>query len=102
MSEVIDLARFKIAPETEAEFLARRPAMVAAVRELAALRGISLVRLGDDTWLDVIVWESREAADEAIKVAHNLPAVREWLRYVTEDLSADHGVVLDWVFEPIG
>jgi heme-degrading monooxygenase HmoA len=96
MSEVIELARFNVDPESEAEFLATRPAMVAAVQEqVPGLRQISLVRLDDGSWVDVVVWSSRDAANRGARIASALPEARRWLGHVAEDVSMDLGQVID-------
>ena len=96
MSEVVELARFKVDLESESEFLATRPAMVEAVLEkVPGLREISLVRLDDGTWIDVVTWRSRAAADQGAKLAAALPEARRWLEQVSEDVSMNLGQVID-------
>jgi hypothetical protein len=96
MGEVVELARFKVDAESEAEFLAARPAMVEAVlTRVPGLREISLVRLDDGTWVDLVVWSSRGAADRGARIAGALPEARRWLGQVAEDLSMDLGDVID-------
>lgn len=96
MGEAIELARFKVDAASEVEFLATRPAMVEAVMEhVPGLREISLVRLDDGTWVDVVVWSSRDAADRGARIAAALPEARRWLGHVSEDVSMDLGEVID-------
>lgn len=98
MSEVIELARFRVDAESEAAFLAARPAMVEAVLErVPGLREISLVRLDDGTWVDIVTWSDRTAAEKGAKIAAGLPEARLWLEQVSDDVSMDLGVVTDRV-----
>jgi heme-degrading monooxygenase HmoA len=96
MSDVVEFARFKVATESESDFLAARPAMVAAVLErVPGLRDISLIRLDDGTWVDLVIWSSRDAADQGAKIAASLPEARRWLGHVSQDVSMDLGEVID-------
>lgn len=96
MTEVIEFARFRVDAQSEAEFLATRPAMVQAVlQRVPGLRKISLVRLDDGTWIDVVTWSSRSAAEQGAEIAAALPAARRWLQHVSEDVSMDLGEVID-------
>jgi len=96
MPDVIELARFRVDAEAEADFLATRPAMVKAVRErVPGLKEISLVRLDDDTWVDVVTWASRADAQRGAELAAALPEAQAWLRYVAVDVSMDLGEIID-------
>lgn len=98
MSEVIELARFKVERGAEQAFLDARGAMVHAVKErLPGLRAISLARLDDGDWIDVVIWEDRASAAAAPREAEKLLPVREWLRHVAEDVSMEQGDVIDRV-----
>jgi heme-degrading monooxygenase HmoA len=56
----------------------RRPALEAGVREkLPGLLDIQLLRLEDGTYMDLLRWESREAADAAIKRFASVPEAGE-------------------------
>ena len=93
---VIELARFTVAPGSEQEFLAARPAMVQAVtQQVRGLESISLVKLGDGSWVDVVTWSSREAAERGATVAAALHEAKVWLDHIDEDLSMDLGEVVD-------
>jgi len=95
---VMELARFKVDPASEQDFLAARPAMVKAVTEhVPGLESIALVRLADGTWLDVVTWSSREAAERGAALATALHDARIWLDHIDEDLSMDLGEVFDSV-----
>lgn len=64
MPQFYEIVHARIRDGIEQEMIARRPALEAAVREqLPGLLDIRLVRLDDGTYLDVLRWESRAAAD---------------------------------------
>lgn len=74
--------------------IARRPALEAAVRErLPGLLDIRLVRLADGTYLDVLRWESRAAADAAIDQYASIPEAGEINGHFAEDLAHHRGEV---------
>jgi hypothetical protein len=58
--------------------LRRRPALEAGVREkLPGLVDIRLIRLEDGSYIDLLRWESREAADAAIEKFAEIPEAGE-------------------------
>ncbi|HXK33906.1 MAG TPA: antibiotic biosynthesis monooxygenase [Dehalococcoidia bacterium] len=96
MSEIIELARFKVREGEEAAFLARRPAMLEAARKhLPGLLRIELVKLDGGEWIDVVVWDSREHAENAPAIAAGLPEFAAWMAHIAEDTAMDIGVVHD-------
>jgi heme-degrading monooxygenase HmoA len=75
MAEFYEVVHARVRDGAEEEMLARRPALEDGVmRKLPGLLDIKLVRLEDGTYLDVLRWESREAADAAIEL---FPSVAE-------------------------
>ncbi len=73
--------------------VSRRPALEAAARErLPGLLDIRLVRLDDGTYLDVLRWESRAAADAAIARYAEVPEAGEHA-FVEEVLAHHRGEV---------
>jgi heme-degrading monooxygenase HmoA len=78
MPEFYEVVHAKVLDGAEEEMLSRRPALEAGVRErLPGLLDIRLVRLDDGTYLDVLRWESREAADAAIEKFAEVPEAGE-------------------------
>jgi heme-degrading monooxygenase HmoA len=78
MPEFYEVVHAKVRDGVEEEMLSRRPALEAGVREkLPGLLEIRLVRLDDGTYLDVLRWESREAADAAIEKFDEVPEAGE-------------------------
>jgi heme-degrading monooxygenase HmoA len=75
MAEFYEVVHARVRDGAEEEMLARRPALEDGVmRKLPGLLDMELVRLEDGTYLDVLRWESREAADAAIEL---FPSVAE-------------------------
>ena len=96
MSEIYEVVRSRVEPANEAAMLELRPAMVAAVRRrFPALLDARLVRMDDGTWLDVVRWSSREAADAAATQFAEIPEAREMSALVAEVLSFEHGVLAE-------
>lgn len=94
MPEFYEIVHARIREGIEEEMLARRPTLEAAVREqLPGLLDIRLVRLDDGTWLDVLRWESREAADAAIPRFASVPEAGEIHGHFAEDLGHHRGEV---------
>jgi heme-degrading monooxygenase HmoA len=94
MPEFYDVVHAKVRDGAEEEMLSRRPVLEAAVREkLPGLLDISLVRLEDGTYLDVLRWESREAADAAIDKFAEVPEAGEIHGFLPEDLAHHRGEV---------
>jgi hypothetical protein len=78
MPEFYDVVHAKVRDGAEEEMLRRRPALEAGVREkLPGLIDIRLIRLDDGTYLDLLRWESRAAADAAIEKFAEIPEAGE-------------------------
>jgi hypothetical protein len=92
MAEFYDVVHAKVREGVEEEMLARRPALEEGVRnKLPGLLDIKLVRLEDGTYLDVLRWESREAADAAIDLFAIVPEAGEIHGFLAEDLAHHRG-----------
>ena len=67
---VIRTTRFEVAPPDVEEMIARRNALVAAVRDaFPGLTEARLARVGEQTWIDSWRWESAASLDAALKAA---------------------------------
>jgi hypothetical protein len=87
----LELARFTVREGEEAALLAERPAMVRALRHaFPAARAAWLTREDDGSWLDVVLWSSREAAEEAAQRVAELPEARSWFRHIAESRGLRH------------
>ena len=92
----LELARFTVEPDRVAAMLAARPAMVAELREhCPGFRRVYLTRLDERTWLDVVEWDSREAAEAAMATVMELPGCREVFGHISEVVAMEHADVVD-------
>ncbi|MGH2961464.1 MAG: antibiotic biosynthesis monooxygenase [Solirubrobacterales bacterium] len=94
MPEFYEIVHAKVRDGAEEEMLSRRPVLEAGVREkLPGLLDIRLVRLEDGTYLDVLRWESREAADAAIEKFAEVPEAGGIHGFLAEELAHHRGEV---------
>lgn len=92
MPEFLEVFHARVEPALEDQMVRRRPELLAAIREaLPGLRQARLVKLDDGTWLDMLSWESREAADAATARLGEIPAAGELHGYVEEVLAHHRG-----------
>lgn len=64
--QAVELVMFTVRPGEEEEFVAERPAMLAAMRSrFTGLEHAYLARRDDGSWLDIVIWTSREEAEAA-------------------------------------
>ena len=95
MPELFEIVHARLRESIEEEVMARRPALEAAIRErLPGLLEIRLVRLDDGTYLDVLRWESRAAADAAVEQIALIPEAGEIHGHFEEDLGHHRGEVV--------
>ena len=84
-----ELAQFTVREGEEEALVAERPAMVRALREaFPAALAAWLTKQDDGSWLDVVLWESREAVEEAARRIDEVAEAHSWLRHIAES----HGV----------
>jgi heme-degrading monooxygenase HmoA len=94
MPEFYDVVHARVRDGAEEEMLSRRLALEAGVRQkLPGLLDIRLVRLDDGTYLDVLRWESREAADAAIELFAKVPEAGEIHGFLPEGIAHHRGEV---------
>ncbi len=92
MAEFHEIVHARIRVGVEEEMFRRRPQLEAAIRDrLPGLLDISLVRLDDGTYLDVLRWESRAAADAAVEQFAQVPEAGEIHGFVEESLAHHRG-----------
>lgn len=96
MTMVIELAHFTIHEEAEEKLLAERPVMIDALRRrFPACLAAFLTKEDDGTWLDVLLWRDRPAAEEAARLVDTVPECREWFRHIAESGGLRHVEVKD-------
>ncbi|HUN38221.1 MAG TPA: hypothetical protein VMU95_40030 [Trebonia sp.] len=94
---VIRTTRFEVAVADAEEMIARRNALVAAVR--AACPGLTearLARAGEEAWIDAWRWESAEHLDAALKAAASgsLPAAGATFA-LARNITAESAEIID-------
>ena len=94
MPEFYDVVHARVRDGAEEEMLSRRPALEAGVRQkLPGLLDIRLIRLDDGTYLDVLRWESRGAADAATELFVEVPEAGEIHGFLPEGIAHHRGEV---------
>ena len=92
----LELARFTVEPDRVPAMLAARPAMVAELREhCPGFRRVYLTRLDERTWLDVVEWESRQAAEAAMATVPDLPGCRAVFGHISQVVAMEHADVVE-------
>jgi quinol monooxygenase YgiN len=92
---VLRLTRFKVDPANTEEMLARRAALVAAVREAyPGLLHTQLAKVDDQTWIDAWRWDSLASARNAIEHASTIPEAAAAFS-LTTDTTAEFADIVD-------
>lgn len=95
----IELATFSVPAESEELLVSERPAMIAALkRRFPACRAAFLTKRDDGTWLDVLVWSSRDEALEAARDIETVPECAHWFGHISSSGGLRHVDVhvADW------
>jgi hypothetical protein len=93
MNAVYEVVHSRVRRGSEDEMLALRPAMIDAVRSRCpGMIDAQLVHLDDGTWLDIVTWSSREAAERAATQFADIPEAAAMSGLLEEVLSFRHGV----------
>jgi Antibiotic biosynthesis monooxygenase len=102
MALTFELASFRVTPDSEASLVAERPAMLSALRRaFPGALGAWLTRQDDGGWMDIILWRSREAAENAARRIDEIPEARAWFGHIAESQGLRHvEVVHGELFEP--
>ena len=96
MSQAFELAEFTVAPEDEAALLAGRADMITALqRRFPGALAAWLTRQDDGSWLDVVLWRSREEAEEAAAQINEVPEARAWFQHIAQSRGLRHIEVVD-------
>src|SRR5919197_3344 len=95
MTLTLELAAFTVREGAEPALLAERPEMLAALRQaFPAVLAAWLTRQDDGSWLDVVLWRSREAAEEAARRIDEVAEARSWFRHIAESHDLRHVEVM--------
>ena len=94
-NQVFELARFTVHAGHEQALVAERTAMIAALgRAFPGLESSWLTKNDDGTWLDVILWRSREEAEHSAAHASEVPEAAAWFGHIAELRGIEHLTVL--------
>lgn len=94
MPQAVELVLFTVRPEEEEEFVAERPAMLAAMRSrFTGLEHAFLARRDDGSWLDVVVWASRAEAEAAAAGIGDVPEATRWGSHIVTIERMEHAEV---------
>jgi hypothetical protein len=91
----LEIVRYRLKDGAEEEMLAERPNLFELLREeFPAMRSAHRAKLDDGTWIDIVVWNSREEAETAAREAVERPQIAAFFRHIDEVLSMEHAEVL--------
>lgn len=101
---VIELAAFRVVAGAEERLVAERPAMLAALRSrFPGCLAAYLTRQDDGSFLDVIVWRDRAAAEESARLVRTVPECAAWFAHIASSGGLRHVEVVDaWPGVPGG
>lgn len=88
----VELTRFRVEPDREADLIQARPAMLAEFRaDRAGFLGARLIRLADGEWLDIVTWRSHEDFVASRAKGANLPGITAFFSAIAELVSSEEG-----------
>lgn len=95
MSQVFEHAAFTVRDGHQQALLDERQGMIGALRRaFPGLVSAWLARREDGSWLDVILWETREAAEYSAKHVTEVPEAAAWFAHIDESRGIEHLEVL--------
>jgi Antibiotic biosynthesis monooxygenase len=91
MTPCFELAEFTVRDGEEDAFIAERPAMIGALQQaFPGALAAWLTKRDDGTWVDVVLWRSREDAEDATERVNSVPEAHEWFRHISESHGLRH------------
>jgi hypothetical protein len=91
MALTLELAAFTKRAGTEHALLTERPGMLAALQQaFPGALAAWLTRQDDGSWLDIVLWRSREDAEDAARRIHHLPEAEHWFQHVAASKDLRH------------
>jgi heme-degrading monooxygenase HmoA len=91
----VEMARFRVDPARADEMQSRRVrAFEALQQQCPGLLSNQLIRLDERTWMDLVVWESRAAAEAAAREALTIPEAAAYFESLDEVVAMEHGEVV--------
>ena len=95
MTQVFEHAAFTVRDEHEQALLDERQRMIGALRRaFPGLVSAWLARREDASWLDVILWETREAAEYSARHVTEVPEAAAWFAHIDQSRGIEHLDVL--------
>jgi len=95
---VVELARYTVDPRNEEVFLQHhRDAVEAMRRRYPTLLEANLARLDPETWIDIWMWESSEAAKQAAAEASEVPEAAALFSLIDSVVSMEHSELVSGV-----
>src|SRR5262249_1179635 len=91
MAQVFEFAAFTVREGHEQALLDQRPAMIGGLGQgFPGLVSSWLTRRDDDSWLDVILWHSREQAEHAAGHVTEVPEAAAWFAHIGDSRGIEH------------
>ncbi|MFK3978866.1 antibiotic biosynthesis monooxygenase [Micromonospora sp. NPDC050397] len=88
----VELTRFRVDPTREDDLLKARPRMVAEFQaDRAGFVEARLVRLPNNEWLDIVLWETPEDFAASRAKGANLPGIAAFFDAIDALVSAEEG-----------
>ncbi|MFB9902516.1 antibiotic biosynthesis monooxygenase [Allokutzneria oryzae] len=92
----IELARFTVKDGAEQKLVTERPAMVQALRRrFSGCLAAYLTKEDDGSWLDIVLWRSREEAEQAAREVDSVPECAAWFGHIAASGGLRHVEVVD-------
>ena len=94
MTLTFEFAHFTVRDGEKEALVAERPAMVRALQEVfPGALAAWLTRQDDGSWLDVVLWRSREEAQDAAERINSVPEAHRWFRHISQSHGVRHAEV---------
>lgn len=91
MTQVFEFAAFTVHAGHEHALVDERPAMISALRKVfPGVLADWLTRRDDGSWLDVILWRSREDTEHAARHVTEVPEATDWFTHISESHGIEH------------
>jgi hypothetical protein len=91
-----ELASFTVRAGEQEALVAERPAMIAALRDrFPGFVAAWLTKADDGSWLDLVLWRTRDDAENAAEEIGDVPEARAWFRHIAESRGVRHVEVVD-------
>jgi hypothetical protein len=101
MSLYYQLVHSRLKDDAKDEMLASRPAFLAAVRShLPGLIDATLIELDDGTWIDIVSWDSPEAAARGAQAHAAVPEAVAMGELIAEVIEVFQGSDVDYDARP--